>query len=77
MGSSQDSRKQTYTHLPDTRKHVRFSIIIPVGAHAQIHLLAVGVSLKGFCDSQDGIWGSHLHMGPPGTKMVNTKYQSR
>ena len=41
--------------LPDTREHRRLSIIISVGTNSQNDLFAVGVSLKGSCDSQDGI----------------------
>lgn len=59
-------------HLPDAREHVRLSVIVPVGTHSQVHLLAVCVSFKGFCDSQDGVWGPHLHMGPPGAERGKT-----
>lgn len=52
--------------LPNAGKHIRLSITIPIGTNSQIHLFAVGVSLTGFWDSQDGIWGPHFHTGPPG-----------
>lgn len=62
-------------HLPDAREHVRLSIVVPVGTNSQVHLFAVGVSFEGFCDPQDGIWGAHLHMGPPGAETGNTRHQ--
>lgn len=40
--------------------------MILVGTTYQILLFTASISLIGFCDSQDWIWGPHLRMGSPG-----------
>lgn len=46
-----------------TRKHARLSNIILVATTSQINLFAAGVSIIGFCDSQDRILGPHVQIG--------------
>lgn len=52
-------------YLADTAEHKGLALVIPVGSHSQVHLLRVGVLLKGLAHPQDGIGGTHLHSTPP------------
>ena len=53
-------------HLSDGGEDEWLSLVVAVGADAEVHLLGVGVLLEGLGHAQDGVGGTHLHAGPPG-----------
>ena len=50
----------------DGGEHEWLAGIVSVRTHTEVHLLGVGVPLKCFGDTKDGVRGSHLDPGPEG-----------
>src|SRR4029434_7645999 len=40
--------------------------VVAIRPHSQVHLLGVGVALERLRHPENRVWGSHLHLSPPG-----------